>query len=437
MARGTAAAVTAAALLGAAACGSSDTASNAALTVWAPGMSSSIEQDQQIWQEITDAYEQETGTAVDVEVIAFSDLLNRITVGATSGQLADVVIAGSTWSPSLSATGAFTPLTEDDIDNIGGRDAFLGTLWENAGLPDEDPIGVPVAALSYGLFYNKQLLADAGIEPPQTWEELVDAAAALTKDTTGDGTPDQWGLTLDGAFIPPNAHWAFILSQQEGGDFFDSDGNPTFATDENVRGVQRYIDLMASGAVNPSNAEFNDPFQATQSFAAGDAAMILQQTYARGVIEQAGMPQDAYGVVPAPVIDPLPEGGEPVLTHIAAVNASVSAETENREGAMDFLRHFTSRDVLVQYTAAIGWLPTRPDAFDAEEFSDPNVQVFRDIIDRGAAPMPRVPEESQMETLVGGAVQQLFAQAATGTPVTENDVREALEAAQQQLGPGA
>ena len=42
-----------------------------------------------------------------------------------------------------------------------------------------------------------RVFEEAGIEnPPKTWEELVDMAALLTKDTNDDGRIDQWGLRV-------------------------------------------------------------------------------------------------------------------------------------------------------------------------------------------------------------------------------------------------
>ena len=45
------------------------------------------------------------------------------------------------------------------------------------------------------MYYNKQLVVDAGLDPenpPVTYSEYLEWAAALTKDTNGDGQPDQW-----------------------------------------------------------------------------------------------------------------------------------------------------------------------------------------------------------------------------------------------------
>jgi len=65
--------------------------------------------------------------------------------------------------------------------------------------------GAAVYALPKGytpmvLAFNKDLFDRAGLAYPQddwTWEDFRRAAAALTRDTDGDGTVDQWGTVFD------------------------------------------------------------------------------------------------------------------------------------------------------------------------------------------------------------------------------------------------
>lgn len=51
--------------------------------------------------------------------------------------------------------------------------------------------------MSY-MYYRKDLFEKEGVAPPQTWEELLVVGKRFTRDTTGDGTPDQWGYVTQG-----------------------------------------------------------------------------------------------------------------------------------------------------------------------------------------------------------------------------------------------
>ncbi len=59
--------------------------------------------------------------------------------------------------------------------------------------------------------------------------------------------------------------------------------------------------------------------------------------------------------------------------------------------------------------------------------------MIRGVLSTSAAAMPQVPGEAQFETLVGAAVKNLFADAASGHPVSTQTVEQQLASAQQQM----
>ncbi|MEU0748046.1 extracellular solute-binding protein, partial [Streptomyces albogriseolus] len=75
------------------------------LTYWASNQGASIEADKKVLQPELDKFEKQTGIKVKLEVVPWSDLLNRILTATTSGQGPDVLNIGNTWSASLQATG--------------------------------------------------------------------------------------------------------------------------------------------------------------------------------------------------------------------------------------------------------------------------------------------------------------------------------------------
>ena len=198
-------------------------------------------------------FTRQTGIKVNLEVIGWNDLLNRILAAATSGEGPDVVNIGNTWSTSLQATGAFLPVSADVLDQIGGTGRFLPNALAATGAPGQDPVGVPLYSMAYALYYNKAMFAAAGIaNPPATWEEFVEDGKKLTHG-------DQWGVSLEGASTSENAHHAFTFSQQHGGSFFDAAGKPTFTTPQNVAAVKQYVDFVAADRIaSPSVAEYSN-----------------------------------------------------------------------------------------------------------------------------------------------------------------------------------
>ena len=89
------------------------------------------------------------------------------------------VVAGETFMPTYANSGILEPLPQDIVDAV------------NPSFLIKDKNGVPMAvahkASIFMLFYNKKLLADAGLDPEaeiKTWEDWQNAARTVTERAT-------------------------------------------------------------------------------------------------------------------------------------------------------------------------------------------------------------------------------------------------------------
>ncbi|MBV9822468.1 MAG: extracellular solute-binding protein [Actinobacteria bacterium] len=419
-----------------AACGSSkskDSSSGAGgakptLTYWASNQGTSLDNDKQILTPELAKFTSQTGIKVNVEVVPWSDLLNRILAATTSGKGPDVLNIGNTWSSSLQATGALTQFDDATMAKIGGKDRFLAGSLSATGVPGKPPTAVPLYSLAYGLYYNKKQFAAAGIsQPPATWPELIADGKKLT-------TAGHWALSVEGGSGTENVHHAFALSQQQGGAFFDADGKPTFNTPQNVAAIKQYLDLMQTDKiVNPSDAEYSNGTEALKDFATGKTSMVLWQA-AAGSLKQLGMDAADIGVAPVPLPSPTPAGGRRVTSMVAGINLAVFDNTKHKDAALQFVKFMTSTPEQQILNKTYGSLPSVSGAYSDPAFQTTDVQTFKSILSDSAAPLPAVAQESQFETLIGTAIKNMFADAASGKTVTEEAIASQLAAAQQQLG---
>ncbi|GGS63875.1 sugar ABC transporter substrate-binding protein [Planobispora rosea] len=400
------------------------------LTYWASNQGPSLEADQEILKPELDRFKKETGIEVKVEVVPWADLLNRILAATTSGQGPDVLNIGNTWSASLQATGAFVPFDDTLLAKLGGRDRFLGPSLAATGVAGQPPAAVPIYGMTYGLMYNKKMFAEAGIEaPPKTWDELIETGKKLTKD-------GKWGLAVEGASVTENAHHAFIFGQQHGAELFDASGRPQFDSDAQVAATKQFLDLMAvHKIVNPSNAEYGNGTQAVQDFTSGKAGMLMWQSIASSA-KAAGMGEDEYGVAPIPLPDPA-QGGKQVNGMVAGINMAIFKHSRNQDAALEFVKFMTSKQTQQNLNKVYGSLPTVKDAYDDPAFQTEHIKAFQQILATTAAPLPQVPEESQFETLVGTAMNELFADVASGKQVTEEHIKAKLTEADEKMQAGS
>ncbi|MFK3729001.1 ABC transporter substrate-binding protein [Streptomyces sp. NPDC088090] len=422
-------AVTLSLVLTATACGGGEDGGGQAtktLTYWASNQGSSLEVDKKVLQPELDEFERRTGIKVKLEVVPWSDLLNRILTATTSGQGPDVLNIGNTWSASLQATGALLPWDAKNFEAIGGKDRFVDSALGSTGAPGKDPAAVPLYSMAYALYYNKQMFKDAGIaEPPTTWDEVIAAGKKLTEDGKS-------GIGVEGSNLSNNIHQVFVLGKQHGADFFTADGKPDFTSDGAVAAVKQYIDLMATHKiVAPGNAEYAQN-QSLSDFAKDKTGMVLWQTPSQTFASQ-GMSEEEWGVVPAPVPSGKPGTGTSVNSMVAGINMAVFKNTKNLDGALKFVKFMTSDEEQTALNKTYGSVPPVKAAQKDPAFSGPSLAVIRDTLASSAAALPQVPEESQFETVVGTAVKELFADAAAGRPVTTESVKAKLDKAQQQM----
>lgn len=85
------------------------------------------------------------------------------------------------------------------------------------------------------MFVNKTLLRKEGIAMPDqdwTWEDLYDICRKVTKDTDGDGKPDQFGIY--------NFGWLDAV-YSNGGEIFASDGSESYFTDGRVAEAIKFL----------------------------------------------------------------------------------------------------------------------------------------------------------------------------------------------------
>ena len=396
------------------------------LTYWASNQGTSLQNDKDVLGPELAKFEKQTGVKVNLQVIGWPDLLNKILAATTSGQGPDVLNIGNTWAASLQATGAFMPFDAAALDAVGGKDKFVEAAFKTGGAEGKDPTSVPLYGLVYGLYYNKKMFADAGLKPPTTWAELTAAATKLTNPGKG-----VYGMAMEGGSYTEGVHFAFIFGQQHGADPFDASGKPTFTTPGMIAGVKQYTDLLASDkVVNPSSVQYKNGPEAPGDFAKGKAAMLMSQNNADNTLQADGMKSSEYGVVAIPA----PAGAvKDTASFVAGINLSIFKNTKNKDAALKFVNFMTSKEEQAILDKPFTALPVVKGGEVNFTDSKEEAQAFADVLATKAEPLPLIPAESAFETNVGNAVNGLLAQAATGKAVSTSDIKAALQEAQDKM----
>lgn len=399
------------------------------ITYWASVEGTGVQQTTQTLTKVFKGFTQQTGVKVNMQVIPWSDLLQKILTSVTSGTGPDVMEIGNTWAPSFEASGGFLPFSGANMSAIGGASKFAKSSLAVSGTPGKPLVSVPVYSEAYGLFYNKADFQAAGISgPPTTWTQLVSDGQKLT-------THGRYGIAIEGASTSEAAHWAYLLGEQYGNPLY-SHGKWDFATAKEAKAVSLYVNMVGSEHIaNPSDAQ-NDSNVAESLFANNKAAMLVWQN-PMSTLSQLGMPASAYGAAPVPAPSPLPAGGKDIYTFPAGINLAVPASTKHKAAALALVKYMTSPSVQESVNQTYGTFPPVLAAQKAGPFQTPTYKALESAYNDHAAPLPQVASESTMETDLGGAITHLIARAATGTHLTTSQIEAALKSAQDQLDTSA
>jgi multiple sugar transport system substrate-binding protein len=297
------------------------------------------------------------GVTIEREAVPGDTLIQKVLQQSSSKTLPDVLMLDNPDLQQIAATGALTPLDEFGLSADGYADGIVDASTYEGKLYGLQPITNTIA-----LFYNKDILSEAGVEPPKTWAELRAAAKKLTKGK-------QYGI----AFSAPatfEGTWQFLpFMWSNGGD------EKNIATPETADALQLLVDLVNDGSASKSvlnwgQADVNDQFKA------GNAAMMINGPWQFPVLNAEKSLN--YGVVatPAPeegatVVSPLggetwtvPQTGDKVRQQKAAKIVECLNSDENQ------LRQATERQTVPTKTALL-------DQFVAEQ---PAMEAFSELV---------------------------------------------------------
>ncbi|MFI1990812.1 ABC transporter substrate-binding protein [Actinoplanes sp. NPDC020271] len=236
---------------------------------------------------------------------------------------------------------------------------------------------MPFLADAYGMFYNKDLFAKAGISgPPKTLDELTADAKKLTVKNA-DGSLKQVGFVpLYDFYENAAAH----LAPATGAKWLTGDGKSAVGTDANWKTLLKWqkdlVDWYGYDNLTKFKAGLGDEFSGDNAFQKGQVAINIDAEYRLAFLKDQ-TPDLKYGVAPLPTSDPSHYGGGYVTGNIAGI----SKNAKNPEAAWELIKYLTTDDAAVTKLAGlIKNIPTTTKAIaDPALNADPDFKAFMDI----------------------------------------------------------
>lgn len=241
---------------------------------------------------------------------------------------------------------------------------------------DGKQYGMPFNKSQMVLYYNEDMLKEAGVEVPTTWEEWADAAEKLTKDTNNDGTPDIYGMVFADNLSTDIAPWL----KQAGGRTMDEATNELFFDTPETKEAITFLNSMFQ---NKSARFAGEDKNANVPLQQGRAAMAVASTSALPYIEADTMEGIKINAAPLPgykTDDQLFYG-----TNVTVFDVGTDAE---KEASWLYLKFLTSTENTAYFAAQTGYIPVRKSAKDDPVYAavlaeKPIKQLSFDSMDNG------------------------------------------------------
>ncbi|MFD0677314.1 MULTISPECIES: extracellular solute-binding protein [unclassified Paenibacillus] len=295
---------------------------------------------------------------------------------ASKAQDLDVISVDVPLTMGYSLKGYLEPL--DALIGADAKQKWISSATD-AGSYQGQLMAAPMNTSSVVLFYNKDLFQKAGVAFPSdqlqyrmTWENVLEVAKKLSKDTNGDNQNDIFGFSFDQV---GKAYQLISLGQSKNAKVLSDNGltaKDYTNSPEMVSAFQFYSDLFNKEKVSPKIKRE----EALDYFISGKVAMFLASTQNMPRIKDAGMD---FGIAPHPYF-----AGGKVATPTGSWHVGISKYSTKKEAAAKFVKYLTLGKGSQIWLNENGALPASLELLDQID-KDPKYKDFPNNIMKLAA----------------------------------------------------
>jgi multiple sugar transport system substrate-binding protein len=274
---------------------------------------------------------------------------NKLFVAGLGGRAPEVFVLHSRTLLRFARAGFCEPI-ETVLGDFPTSD-IDANVWQAAAV-DGKHYGLPLDVHAMGMYYNKKLFREAGLDPekpPQTRDEFVEAIRRMKKPGT-NGQPDQWGYV----FTNQETCTYTFLNQFGGATFTPDKTTCTLTRPENVEAFRFCRSLIEQGIVpSPEN------FDSWIGFRQGRVGMVFEGIYMLADLQK--QKDLEFGGAPVPQVSTT--NAVWADSHNLCLKAGLAPHVQ--QAAWRFMRFLSDNSV---DWAAGGQIPTRPSLRATKEF---------------------------------------------------------------------
>ena len=365
-------------------------------------------------------FEEKTGATVKVDILDYGSLLTKTQadfVGHTKSY--DLVTMDIVWAGQYAENGYTVDLSDfikRDADELKLDDIYPATI-KYIGQYDGKQVAFPFAGYAAVLAYRKDLLDAAGLKVPQTAQDFIADAIALT-----DPSKKIYGFVANGQKGAAVAQDWLQYNAQLGGSVLDADGKPALNAPANIASLTIYKELFDKAA--PPGAASYDWGGREESFRQGLVALMETWSVgAPGYYDPATSKiVDKVGITYTPV-----GKGLPVKYGLGGWGLGINADIDKakQEAAWSFIKWLVSPEVQKEMNLAGAGSYIRKSTLADPDLNKkyPFLPVIATSFEHADGDYrPRIPQYPEIQDLLGTAVNAVL--------VGNADPKAALDEAQ-------
>lgn len=285
----------------------------------------------------------------------YGTMYQKLIAAVTSRHPPALAMMYESWTARLLGRGRLDPV-QNYIDGPDGYSPdqladFYPAYIENNRFGGR-LVTMPFNKSAYMLVYNRRLLERAGFaSPPRTWEDLRNAARAISRLKAEDGRPCR------GLIMRPQLEAFLTLLMSGGGSLLGPDGNPSLQAPS----ASKTFDFVQSLLAEDGGAILDETYPANL-FAAGNVGMYIYSSAAFPFNDRFIAGKFPWGTssVPAPSIEAEPQ--RKTLFQGMNVGILMDHPPEVRAAAWKFLRFMLEPEQAARWSMLTAYCPVRRSA---------------------------------------------------------------------------
>lgn len=279
--------------------------------------------------------------------IPFDNFKKQLSMSTVASELPDIILIDTSDFAAYAQMGIFADLS-GKLDTTQYYEEPLASCTLDGRL-----YGIPFGSNCLGLYYNKEMLQNAGIAVPETWEDLRIAAKELSHENIS-------GI-------------AFCSLQNEEGTFnflpwlWSAGGDSVHLNNAaGIKALTLISDLVNDGSMNKEVINWTQGDVLSQ-FVSGNIAMMINGSWQIPTIRKQA-PELKWDVAP------IPKDAD----HVTVLGGEILGviDNNNENASLQVVEFLTQKEEVKSYMSEFGYISARRDVAEKQCIGDGQMEFF-------------------------------------------------------------